>query len=1566
MKKCILLLIFATTAFFANAQLITNGDFEAAVGGYTVVESTTNVLKRVTNFYDATTQITFPTLASSDAVATGQWVKRAPADVLAKGIIFSTTGRNATATNCLNLKIGINSAVAGYNNSFAMLAVQRLTGLLNDKRYVVSFWAKQDGTANNRCVGVNVVLGDNVVKSTTVPLTVGAMLTGATTWTEYTVVLDIPKYVASNPTADFTTAEFGFAITTPIAASKTAYAGVLIDDVVMTELTTPTIMYVKPVATGTGDGTSWADATDDIQTAINSLTYGEVRVAAGTYTPAATITLKTGVNLMGAYADDGSGTRDIWNNQTILDGAGTKRLLMNSFSSNPFKYTTMVNGFILQNGYSDLGSAASLSLGTVLENCIIRNNSGTTKGAAVYFSRNTSVSGSGYSTNYQNSGGLINCVVINNSSTGGSGAVYGEANTLFGLINCVIANNKCTEATTGTGGVYIGGSAQWEHLQNCILYNNSGASTNYNNLRNNTLATPVALNGILSNWFDNNSSINTSGVGNFYLHATNSTNNKFSNNIATPNFERPTNFQGVPADADQLAALEASNWRLKSTSGLIGLGNSTQNVKFPYENINAILVATTGGRAFTDISKDIMGNERIINTTVDLGAYEYNPVVVTATNGANGTAAGGITVSKGTTVTLTSSPSAGYGLSNWTNGATVVSTSPSYTFVPSGDCTIQANFITAWVISATATNGSVTGTGTINDGSSISLVATPNAGYGFVNWTEGATVVSTSATYTFNAASNRSLVANFAASTVSVSQTTRTGFAYTYNAGPSSEQSFTVAGSNLNGDITITPPTNYEISTATGGFFIGINPLTLTPSNGTLGTTTIYVRLRTGLGVANYNSENITIATTGISDQNVACSGSVNGITPTVTVTPIGTYTYTGSPQGPIAATTGGSAGAVTFSYEGTGYGPTDVLPTAAGSYTATATVAANGNYASGISAATPFTIAKVALTITAGNQSVAFGTAASTVNGAGTYTPAGFVNNETASVISGSVTYSTDYSNITTVGTSGITITPNVSGLSATNYSFTPVNGTITIVAQNNVPEVTTPINLSDLPVDAGSNLTVANNGTLTVNASPNVNSVTVDAGGKLNVTSQITVETVTLKAGKDASTFSAKLDAKITATTVRLLKTIDDTKWYFMAFPCDVRISDIRLSNGDPVGILGIDWFIKYYNGNKRATDGTSNGTNWIALSSADYTAEPATFKLNANQGYIFGLNTLISGTYERELSFPLNKNVVASEATPRSIPVTYHAGALDITNNGWNLVGQPYLSKYNAETGSNVPYMATPKGTGGYDYYSSTFHNLPTSVNPFSAYFVQADAGLQTSGLTFTLAARQAAPAAVASSLSDLVQLNVTSPGGTDFTGLIMDNDQSTSYQIGQDFLKWDGNGTQLYSILGGVNYAYNGLPMSSVNNLPIGFSTLTGGASIISVANPSQAPSLSHLWLTDSKNPGVVTDLLTSNYSFIADAGTTTNRFAITAQRVSTANDLESFNRGESSISIVNGQLLVTNILPSSTVRVFDAIGRLVVSKVANNNALNIKLPATGIYTVRIESGVNSWSKKIVNK
>jgi len=178
-----------------------------------------------------------------------------------------------------------------------------------------------------------------------------------------------------------------------------------------------------------------------------------------------------------------------------------------------------------------------------------------------------------------------------------------------------------------------------------------------------------------------------------------------------------------------------------------------------------------------------------------------------------------------------------------------------------------------------------------------------------------------------------------------------------------------------------------------------------------------------------------------------ALAGSfvINQITPTISVnnSPV---TYTGIAQSATFNTS--TTGTISnIQYNG---GSTAVN---AANYPVTVTFTpSNANYATltGVFAGY-FLINPTVLTITAGNQIVPYSTATSVVTDAGSYTPTGFVGGETAAVISGSVAYTTTYTASTAVGASGITITPDVTGLSATNYSFTPVNGSVSVICNTN-----------------------------------------------------------------------------------------------------------------------------------------------------------------------------------------------------------------------------------------------------------------------------------------------------------------------------------------------------------------------------------------------------------------------------------------------------------------------------------------------------------------------------------
>lgn len=117
---------------------------------------------------------------------------------------------------------------------------------------------------------------------------------------------------------------------------------------------------------------------------------------------------------------------------------------------------------------------------------------------------------------------------------------------------------------------------------------------------------------------------------------------------------------------------------------------------------------------------------------------------------------------------------------------------------------------------------------------------------------------------------------------------------YSEGSGPSPEDSFTVEGLFLTSDIVVAAPTNFEVSLTTAtGFTSSVN---VSPSNGEVAITTIYVRLAAGLTEGPYSGD-ITVSSTGVTDELVALTGNVFG-------PPTNALVLTGAYDGPL---TGGT-----------------------------------------------------------------------------------------------------------------------------------------------------------------------------------------------------------------------------------------------------------------------------------------------------------------------------------------------------------------------------------------------------------------------------------------------------------------------------------------------------------------------------------------------------------------------------------------------------------------------------------------------------------------------------------
>ena len=225
------------------------------------------------------------------------------------------------------------------------------------------------------------------------------------------------------------------------------------------------IIYVSE--DGTGDGSSWANATNKLHfaSALSSgggnrvwvktgTYYGDISDAEGAFYISASNRVYGGFEGNEAPDYDLS-LRDFDKNPTILDGQGARRVLL---QDKAYTSATMPiwDGFVIQNGAIGSGAGVYLNNYVTLNNCSIINNTATMYGGGVYIN---STGGTAHVT-------LNNCRVMDNSASMGGGlcdrvgAVY---------TNCRISNNT---ASTKGGGIYLYNNTE-PVFKNCILSNNT-------------------------------------------------------------------------------------------------------------------------------------------------------------------------------------------------------------------------------------------------------------------------------------------------------------------------------------------------------------------------------------------------------------------------------------------------------------------------------------------------------------------------------------------------------------------------------------------------------------------------------------------------------------------------------------------------------------------------------------------------------------------------------------------------------------------------------------------------------------------------------------------------------------------------------------------------------------------------------------------------------------------------------------------------------------------------------------------------------------------------------------
>jgi len=220
-------------------------------------------------------------------------------------------------------------------------------------------------------------------------------------------------------------------------------------------------------ATGSHDGSSWANAYSNLQNAIDSSSDPtDLWVAEGLYDNShmkahegtVCFVAKDGVVLYGGFTNNGTwATRDWQTHETVLDGEAT------SYHVVIGHWDAGLNGFVVSNGnavggavqgWHDYGGGV-YGQGMDIANCRFVDNNATDYGAAVY----------DYSTPV-----ISNCVFLDGTCSDRGGALYLSGNAT--VLSCRFTNNS---ANSYGGAIFINGGVS-PGITNCTFMENSSAN----------------------------------------------------------------------------------------------------------------------------------------------------------------------------------------------------------------------------------------------------------------------------------------------------------------------------------------------------------------------------------------------------------------------------------------------------------------------------------------------------------------------------------------------------------------------------------------------------------------------------------------------------------------------------------------------------------------------------------------------------------------------------------------------------------------------------------------------------------------------------------------------------------------------------------------------------------------------------------------------------------------------------------------------------------------------------------------------------------------------------------
>ena len=387
----------------------------------------------------------------------------------------------------------------------------------------------------------------------------------------------------------------------------------------------------------------------------------------------------------------------------------------------------------------DMGVTHASTMSTCATSFTVNATNG--NGALATLTRNNEIMGSATIEN-----GTANITFAAPGTTGTATLTVFGYNKITYIATIDIVSSGVTEYTISVsanpeeGGAVTGGGT-YQQGQSCTV--SATAATGYT----------------FTNWTENGTEV--------------STNASYTFNV-TGNRTLVANFTAIPQEYTITVSANPTNGGTVTGGGTYQEGQSctvsatpAANYSFTNWTENGNVVSTNASYTFTvNDNRTLVANftqqQFTITALVDPSQYA-------------GEVEGGGVYTYGQSCTLTATPINPYIFVNWTKNGVQVSTNNTYTFTVTESATYVAHFVVETFTITTTANptegGTLTGGGTYEFGEIVTLNATPNEGYAFVNWTENGMVVSTVPTYTFGVGGSHDFVANFIVQTIKITAT---------------------------------------------------------------------------------------------------------------------------------------------------------------------------------------------------------------------------------------------------------------------------------------------------------------------------------------------------------------------------------------------------------------------------------------------------------------------------------------------------------------------------------------------------------------------------------------------------------------------------------------------------------------------------------------------------------------------------------------------------------------------------------------------------------------------------